>query len=458
MPLRKRLTLINTLLVAGIILLLGAIVYQLISVNLVFQLDKQLQAAAERAVEQIPAAQSGDFTSSDVENILLEDGFYYQFWTRDKRLLRQSGDFQEQTPLNVTGFGLETPQFTREIVEGEPLRVLSVPLMVGKRRLGMMMVGTELTMVEDVQAIILSVLGSGLLLSVVLVALSVWASTYRALEPLDEAAEIALQISKADDLALRIPYSGPCTDEVGQLIGAFNQTLSQMEDLFNTQRQFISDVSHELRTPLTVIKGNLDLLREIECIEHESFQAVIDEVNRLARMVNDLLILAQAESGQLPLEKEQVSLDTLLLEVYQNALMITEDKLEVEITELDQVIIGGDKDRIKQVMLNLVNNAVKYTPTGGKIQLRLWKNEQKAYFAVEDTGPGIPEEDLPHIFKRFYRSEKARTRSKDSGFGLGLAIAHWIVEHHEGEIIVNSRPGVGTTFTVELPLEDSGRV
>jgi signal transduction histidine kinase len=339
-------------------------------------------------------------------------------------------------------------------VDGQSLRVLSVPLQVGQRPAGTLMVGAELALVDLIQRYILTVMVWGLLAAVLLVGLSVWRSTYRALEPLEEVSDTAVQITKADDLAMRIPYRGPKNDEVGQLIQAFNQTLEQLEDLFNTQRQFISDVSHELRTPLTVIKGNLDVLREIECIDHESFDTINEEVNRLSRLVNDLLYLAQAESGQLPLEEQEVALDTLMLEVYQQALTLAGESIQVEIEALDQVLVQGDQDRLKQVLLNLVSNAVKYTPAGGEVRLKLWKDQRSAYFAVRDTGPGIKAEDLPHIFKRFYRTEKARTRSKDSGFGLGLAIAYWIVEHHRGEIKVDTEVGRGTTFTVRLPLAD----
>ena len=455
MLLRRRLTLINTFLVAGIILLFGTIIYQLISITLTAQIDRQLKAAAEDLVAQIEAAGPGDGRLLAVENVNLAGRYRVQIWSQDRRLLRQSENLAKAAPLDVSGLGGGQPRYHRAEVDGQSLRVLSVPLQIGQRPAGTLMVGAELALVDLIQRYILTVMVWGVLAAVLLVGLSVWRTTYRALEPLEEVSETAVQITKADDLAMRIPYRGPKNDEVGQLIRAFNQTLEQLEDLFNTQRRFISDVSHELRTPLTVIKGNLDVLREIDCIDHESFNSINDEVNRLTRMVNDLLYLAQAESGQLPLDEQEVALDTLLLEVYQQALTLAKDRIRVEIEELDQVPVRGDSDRLKQVLLNLVSNAVKYTPEGGEVKLRLWKDGQSGYFSVHDNGPGIKNEDLPHIFKRFYRTEKARTRSKDSGYGLGLAIADWIVENHRGEITVDTEPGEGTTFTVQLPLADS---
>jgi heavy metal sensor kinase len=454
MLLRRRLTLINTLLVAGIILLFGAVIYQLISTTLTAQIDRQLKTAAEELVDQLEAADPDGSRLLAVDQVNLAGRDRVQIWSRDNRLLRQSENLTQAAPLDVAGLGGGKPRYHRSEVDGQSLRVLSVPLQVGQRPAGTLMVGAELALVDLIQRYILTVMVWGLLAAVLLVGLSVWRSTYRALEPLEEVSDTAVQITKADDLAMRIPYRGPKNDEVGQLIQAFNQTLEQLEDLFNTQRQFISDVSHELRTPLTVIKGNLDVLREIECIDHESFDTINEEVNRLSRLVNDLLYLAQAESGQLPLEEQEVALDTLMLEVYQQALTLAGESIQVEIEALDQVLVQGDQDRLKQVLLNLVSNAVKYTPAGGEVRLKLWKDQRSAYFAVRDTGPGIKAEDLPHIFKRFYRTEKARTRSKDSGFGLGLAIAYWIVEHHRGEIKVDTEVGRGTTFTVRLPLAD----
>lgn len=452
MLLRRRLTLINTFLVAGIILLFGTIIYQLISVTLTAQIDRQLKSTAEELLERIQETEPGESVLSAVEMVSSENRYLVQFWDRERRLAAQSSNMDQEAPLDISGLGGGNPHFHRTERSGQNLRVLSVPLLVGQRPAGTLMIAAEMELVDLIQRYILTVLVWGVLAAVVLVGFAVWQTTYRALEPLEMVSDTAIQITKADDLAMRIPYRGPKSDEVGQLIQAFNQTLEQLEDLFNTQRRFISDVSHELRTPLTVIKGNLDLLREIECIDDESFDSINEEVNRLTRMVNDLLYLAQAESGQLPLENKEVALDTLLLEVYQQALTLAQDRIEVEIGELDQVPVRGDSDRLKQVMLNLVSNAVKYTPAGGRVVLSLWKENGTAGFRVQDSGPGIPEEDLPHIFKRFYRTEKARTRSKDSGFGLGLAIAYWIVQHHGGEIEVETRLGEGSAFTVRLPL------
>jgi signal transduction histidine kinase len=212
-------------------------------------------------------------------------------------------------------------------------------------------------------------------------------------------------------------------------------------------------VSHELRTPLTVIKGNVGLLRRMGVGDEESLGSIEAEVDRLTRLVGDLLLLAQAESGKLPLDMRPVELDTVLLEVFQQTRVLAGDRLQMRLTDIDQVQVTGDRDRLKQVLLNLVGNAIKYTPAGGQVNLSLGKTADQARLIVEDTGPGIPSQDLPYIFERFYRAEKSRTRSREgSGFGLGLSIAYWIIRNHNGRIEVNSKEGQGTTFCVWLPL------
>jgi signal transduction histidine kinase len=282
--------------------------------------------------------------------------------------------------------------------------------------------------------------------------LGAWLITGQTLSPLAIVTQVATQITKADDLSRRIPVATTREDEVGQLILAFNQTLERLENLFNAQRRFLADVSHELRTPLTVIKGNVGLMRKFGEVDDESLSGIEAEVDRLTRLVGDLLLLSQAESGRLPLDVSLVELDTVLLEVFQQMRTLAGERLQLRMVEIDQVQVSGDRDRLKQVLLNLVGNALQYTPAGGQVNLALRKTGERAQLVVTDTGPGISAQDLPHIFERFYRGEKSRKRSSSTGFGLGLSIAYWIVHNHGGTIEVTSQEGKGTTFCVWLPL------
>jgi heavy metal sensor kinase len=269
----------------------------------------------------------------------------------------------------------------------------------------------------------------------------------QALQPIDVISNAAKQITAADDLSKRIEYVGP-PDELGQLTTTFNATLERLERLFLVQRRFVADVSHELRTPLTTIQGNLDLIKRMGN-DPVSLEAISSEVKRMTRLVGDLLLLAQADSGRLPLRETLIDLDGLVLDVYkQTKLLATE--VDLRIGDMQPVRVYGDSDRLRQLLLNLVTNAIKYTPAGGKVTLDLTNRDGYAWLSVTDTGIGIPAEDLPHIFDRFYRVDKARDR-KMGGFGLGLSIVGWIVEAHRGRITARSAVGKGSTFTVQLP-------
>jgi len=269
-----------------------------------------------------------------------------------------------------------------------------------------------------------------------------------ALQPVDTIAQTARQITAADDLSRRIPYDGP-PDELGQLTQTFNETLARLERLFNVQRRFVADVSHEMRTPLTTIRGNVDLMRRFG-YDEEAIAAIDGEARRMSRLVEDLLLLAKADAGRLPLERQLVELDSIVVEVFNQARVLS-DTVTVALGPVEPARVIGDSDRIKQLLLNLISNGLKYTPEGGTVTLGLQRDGEWVDVNVTDTGVGIPAEDLPHIFDRFYRVDKARSRAQ-GGTGLGLSIAKWLAEAHGGQITVTSEPGSGSTFTIRLPL------
>jgi len=272
------------------------------------------------------------------------------------------------------------------------------------------------------------------------------------LRPIAAMTETALAITNADDLDRRIPE--PNThDEVDRLANTFNRMLARLDHLFRAQRRFSADVSHELRTPLTTIRGNLDLMRRTRVCDDASLDAMQSEAERMTRLVGDLLLLAQSDSGH-PLRREAVSLDTLMLDVYRQIKVIA-NGVVVRIGEEDAVTVMGDPDRLKQVILNLADNAIRYTPSGQQVTLSLKRVDDWAQLRVSDTGPGIPSEHLDHIFDRFYRIDDGYTRTS-GGVGLGLAICKGFVEAHGGSIWLE--PGAsGATFTFTLPIAASGR-
>jgi signal transduction histidine kinase len=461
MSLRARLAILYTSIVGGILLLFGVAVYAAVSVSLTDQIDSQLMRTARGVWPNIFRDEmTGEVIVVPLFNSGLSADTYVQVWERNNTLVYKSPNLaQFNQPLDSLGL-----QSSRQVYRdvnigntGEPahLRVLTVPLDIGDmdRHIATVQVAASLAIVDAAQRALLGVLIAGMIISMTVAGLAGWISTHQALAPLGDVTYTALQITRADDLSRRIPYHGPPDDEVGQLIHAFNQTLSRLENLFNTQRRFLADVGHELRTPLTVIKGNVDLMRRMGSMDDEALGSIESEVDRLTRLVGDLLLLAQAESGKLPLDRRLVELDTLLLEVLQQMRVLTRDRLQLRLGEIDQVLVCGDNDRLKQVLVNLIGNAIKYTPPDGEVVVGLGKVENRARLTVRDNGPGIPPEDLPHIFERFYRGEKSRTRQREGkGFGLGLSIAFWIVRNHGGQIDVDSRPEQGTVFCVWLPL------
>ena len=456
MSLRARLTLLYTILVGGTLMIFGLAIYQLVSLTITEQIDQILERTASNIINAIRVNAVGDLdVTPDVANLDLATNVYVQLWSRDKGLNPSYNISWMSEPLDPLARYTSQP-VTRDVTIGNAhLRVMSVPLSIGSRPAGTLQVAASLAVVEATQESLLNVLVMGTIVAVALAAFGVSFVTYRSLSPLKSVTQTALQITRADDLSRRIPYQGPTDDEIGQLIDAFNQTLGRLENLFHTQRRFVADVGHELRTPLTVIKGNIALMRKMGCSDEESLNSVEDEVDRMTRMVGDLLLLARAESGKLPLNRASVELDTLLFEVLQQSQVLAREKLDLRLGDIDQVLVCGDRDRLKQVLINLISNAVKYTPAGGEVIASLVKDEDCAKLSIQDNGPGIPSEDLPHIFERFFRIEKSRTRSADGkGFGLGLSIAYWIIKHHDGDIEVESTEGEGTTFVVWLPLAD----
>jgi two-component system, OmpR family, sensor kinase len=457
MSLRARLTLLYITLVGGILLLFGVVVYGFVSVTLLNQVDETLERTALEIIEYAQVDEMGELAIVPLRGLDLPTDLYVQVWGRDGELRDSSPNIEMFTePLDSGAMDSNVPIY-RSVLSGTlPLRVLTVPLTTGDRVVGILQVASIISVVEATQRTLLSVLVVGILAAIIIAGLAGWFTTNKALSPLEDVTQSALQITRADDLSHRIPYHGPPNDEVGQLILAFNQTLSRLESLFHTQRRFMADVGHELRTPLTVIKGNVGLMRRIGETDEESLVGIENEVDRLTRLVGDLLLLAQAESGKLPLDRRLVELDTLLLEVLQQMKVLAGDRLKLKLGEIDQILVCGDKDRLKQVLVNLIGNAISYTPAGGEVIVGVGKAGDLARITITDTGSGIPPEDLPHIFERFYRAEKSRTRSRDGskGFGLGLSIAYWIVNNHGGKIDVNSKVGEGTTFCVWLPLSD----
>lgn len=453
MSLRLRLTILYSALTGGILLIFGILLYSLVNILLVTQVDTTLFQTADDLLLGWRVGPAGELSQETLPKLNLTSFVYYQIWDNNGRLHSSSpGLGQINQPFDPIGYQLKSTIYRNSLIQKVHLRVLNVPLGAGGRPIGTLQVAASMTMVDTTRQSLVQTIIVIAVAAILFAAALSWFFIGQALSPLVDITESALRISGADDLSQRIPQRGPENNEMGRLVTAFNDTLGRLEQLFTSQQRFLADVSHELRTPLTVIKGNVDLMRRMKKVDEESLDNIEDEADRLTRLVGDLLLEAQAESGKLPLHFAPVEMDTLLLEVFKEMRILARERIQLKLPEIDQIVINGDRDRLKQVLINLIANAIKYTPQGGEVVLSLGKVGDNARLIVRDTGLGIPAEDLPHIFERFYRAEKSRSRSKVGGFGLGLSIAYWIVNHHGGQIEVDSAEGKGTTFCIYLPI------
>jgi two-component system OmpR family sensor kinase len=271
--------------------------------------------------------------------------------------------------------------------------------------------------------------------------------------------EITTEVAAITDgrsLHRRLALSDESTDFAG-LVTTLNAMISRLETSFAGLRRFTADASHELKTPLAVLRADVE--RAMMDSGHQTermiaLEEALQEVRRMTDLVESLLTLARADEGRFDLHREPVELGPLVQEVYETALILGEAQgVTVNLPFTADVIVMGDRTRLRQLFLNLVTNAIKYTPAGGKVELGVGRHPDNVTFAVRDTGIGISAADFPHIFERFWRADRVRSRmSERGGFGLGLAISQWIAQAHGGTLTASSRLGRGSLFTVTLPL------
>ena len=278
-----------------------------------------------------------------------------------------------------------------------------------------------------------------------------WAISAGALRPIAKMTETARAIALSRGFARRIDVREDGRDELSELGHTFNHMLASLDDAYRRQQRFVADVSHELRTPLTALQGDLELLARGDLPPGEATATLAEarqETRRLARLVDDLLVLARADAGPQPFVGKPVPFDEVVMEVFRELRGQAGSRLKVVGLEAGSVL--GERDRLKQLVLILADNALSYTPADGGVLLSLWSEGSESVLVVEDEGIGISPETAVHAFERFYRGEAAQ-HVDPAGTGLGLAIASWIVERHGGAIALGPRIPRGTVVTVRLP-------
>ncbi len=337
-----------------------------------------------------------------------------------------------------------------------PIRFINYPLLDYQKKVrGVIQVGTSLEYVQASMQNLLLILLISVPTLIFVAGLAGYFLAGKALKPIRDIATTTRHIT-ANNLDERITVE-VAKDDIGQLSQTINQMLDRLSQAFLKVTQFSADASHELRTPLTILRGEVEIgLRgDRSAAEYRDILVSnLEEIERMSKIVSDLLLLSRSDMGQEVLSRESVDLRDVVQELINQLAMLAEQKDIVLTGDVQPVpLVSGDKLRLRQMAANLIANAIRYTSEGGRVNVRLEAVEQGVKLVVEDTGIGIPEADLPRIFDRFYRVDKARSR-EEGGSGLGLSIVKWIVDAHHGDITVESVVGEGTTFTVVLPRAD----
>lgn len=470
MPIRLRLTLWYAALLGGMLIVFSGALYGVVHLSLYSEIERTLELQARSRVDSVEfvfKVQTQAITEKTAIQIVPFEASAAPDTFIELRLIPNQGVVSrsqnlgtDRLPLSRTALERVTEgesYTTRADFHGLPLMIHSRPVEFNNNVVGMIQAARSLADIERTLQRLLFFLLVGTALTTGLAAVVGFWFAERALTPVDTVTQAALRISRAEDLSRRLPPYAP-GDEIGRLIEAFNEMLGRLDEVFQDQQRFVADVSHELRTPLTALRGGIDLLRRgaftTEAARQEALTTIDSEVARLNRLVADLLLLARADGGD-ALIQEPVELDTLLLDVFRQGQILaraSNHEVRLRLGHEDQATIVGDADRLRQLLLNLVDNAIKYTQEG-TITLSLWRDDRAGMvqLVVEDSGIGIPESSLPLLFHRFYRVDRARSR-RHGGSGLGLAIVQWIVQAHRGHITVRSKEGEGSTFVVTLPL------
>jgi heavy metal sensor kinase len=454
---RARLTLWYVLLLAVILAGFSGGVYLLLRHNLYDNLDQSAQSRAdtllgvviyEEGRPTLPLTASPDPSSA-------EESF--------ARVFDAAGEVTFDGSAAAGGAPIDRAAVDRALrgetstrtatVGDEKLRVRVLPIEGEDGIAGVLEVGQSRDDVNDTLSALLIILAVAYPVTLAAASAGGVFLAGRALSPIDSLTRLARRIT-AEDLSERLAMELP-DDEVGRLARTFDDMIARLDAAFRRQRQFTADASHELRTPLTAIKGQVEVAlgKERDAADYrEVLRSVNEEVDRLIRMVASLLTLARADAGQIPIATEPVSLGDLVVAAVEQLRPMAEQRgLELGVEAGPTVALQADEDLILQLVLNLLDNAIKYTAPGGSVTAAWSAGGGQAQLRVSDTGAGIPAEHLGRVFDRFYRVDSARSRD-EGGAGLGLSICRWIAEAHGGSISAESEPGRGATFTVALPL------
>jgi heavy metal sensor kinase len=472
LSLRIKLTLYYLAILSAILFFFGIAVYAYVYRSLLITIDESLTYQMQKIERNIRLGPGGvepgmgDETSERLLELrphamqIIDDSWQIrdqEYASPDDRL-EINGDELSRLAVGVPDYR------TVKTRSGEPLRLVTLRAEdPGGSGTYFIRLGYSLNTFQKAIRRTLILLGVAIPLALLLSSYGGFLLANQALRPVDRMTRAAEHIA-AGDLSERVPEPARM-DELGRLAATFNDMIARLQAAFERQKQFTSDASHELRTPLAVMRGDIEITLRRERSTDEYKRALtsnLEEIMRLSRLVEDLLMLARGDSGRIELRCEPVDLNDLCHRMAEYITPLADQRDQTLIyepppgAETIPVMVSADTLRIKQLLLNLLDNAIKYTERRGRIALKLRTEDNIAIITVADTGRGIPPEDLPHIFERFFRRSAKTADRTAAGFGLGLSIVKWIVDSHGGRIEAKSEVGKGTEFTVRLSMLGSG--
>ena len=478
--LRLKLTLWYVFILGILLIAFSSFLYLTLSKSLYRSADNKLRSLAEFIASE-SASPMSKFGFGNIDQTLEASmslrpvGKFIQVLDESGRIGKKSDNLRNiQLPISLNALknasmGLVTFETNRSFSD-TPLRIVTLPVAEKDHTMRIVQVASSLEDVEDALNTLLLILLITVPSALIMASLGGQFLAHKALKPVDQITQTARMIT-SQNLNQRIPPP-KVKDEISRLAETFNEMITRLDQSFRQIKQFSSDASHELKTPLTILKGEVEvaLRKERTSPEYQKVLASnLEEINRMGQIVDDLLLLSRTDSGEIQLNRKQISLSQVLKETIPQASLLAQHKNLRILAALpeEEVSILGDRLRIRELFLNLIENAIKYTEEGGSIKIHLQKGHSPsadegekegrqrengfAEIRVMDTGIGIAKEDQERIFDRFFRVDKARSREQ-GGSGLGLSICKWIVEAHQGKISVESELEKGSSFIVKLPL------
>jgi heavy metal sensor kinase len=460
-PIKWKLTIWYGGILAVILIIFSGGVYIYFRNSLEMSIDVKIKSIADVLASSMTEEHGGNVFGNFeryLENVLGKKpkGKFIQIIDSSGKIGAKMNDIETDvipTKFETTERALKGEIVYETIEDANPrLRMVTIPILDNKKITSIVQVGSSLADFDETMRKLLIIMIIGIPTSISVAIIVGYFMAKKSLKPVDQIRRAAVNIS-SNNLDERIDIKGR-KDELGRLAETFNAMIARLKDSFQRINQFSIDVSHELKTPLTILKGETEVVLRKDRDNGEYInllQSNLEEIDRMARIIDDLLLLSKADTKDMKLNIENISLRDLVADVCMNMKIFASNKeISLIIDELADVRLIGDELKLRRMLWNIMENGIKYTPKGGVVNVSSYTNNGYVCINVKDSGMGISKDDIEYIFDRFYRAD--RSRKRESGSGLGLSISKWIAEAHKGVIEVTSQPSKGSQFLIKLPI------